>query len=864
MPVEEIVVGREPEDLAKYGKRGCIFLGKHIVGTGFESHMTNPVLMDVSRPHCVLVVGKRGSGKSYSAAVIAEDIMNLPDDVRNVLCVVMIDTAGIFWSMKNPNDPGLLMLAEWELKPKSFPIRNIVPIGLTGTYDKMGIAYDGTFAIKPSALTAGDWCLTFSINLFEPLGILVERTVHKLAGKDYSLADIVSTIESDERAEPKERMALVNRFLAAEGWGIFSEAATPIEQFLQPGIATVLDVSLQEWNVRNLMLGILAREIFEARVGARREEETALIAGEVEKKIPLTWLVVDECLPHNSIVITDKAHTPIGDIVERFKKGEKFNVLGYDLKTHSYGHYAVQNVFERGLRDMISLVTETGRRLRCTPNHKILTSDGFVPAIMADNVATPTLPHYNTDRKIIIARLFGHICGDGWVCASTKSVGFSGKGCIQDLEKIKADMTTLGFRTSAIHSRQTRSSFTDISGRSKEISGTSQSLSASTKSYQFFRDLGAPVGEKAVTPFLLPDWLMNATDAEKAEFLAALVGSDGIVPSVMRKSPQSFGAVRLSFNKIEELEDIAMAYAKQLQKLFQDIGISTKITKREGNIRKDGRRTIKFVLTLSNSLQNLVHYLEHIAYRYCEKKELEGNKILAYLKAKQYMIKQRERLRKAALRLHAQGLGKCRIACRLKIPEAQVREWIYYGRRATSAHTFPTFKKWIDERFHNNLVCEKIIDKQNSGREPVYDIDVSDVHNFVANGCIVHNCHNFLPARGETAASHDLLGLVTMGRQPGISTIFITQQPANLNGTAISQADLVIAHRLTAKPDLDALATIMQTYALEDIRKMITDLPKTKGTAVLLDDNSERLFNIQVRPRQSWHAGGTPIAIKEK
>jgi hypothetical protein len=56
----------------------------------------------------------------------------------------------------------------------------------------------------------------------------------------------------------------------------------------------------------------------------------------------------------------------------------------------------------------------------------------------------------------------------------------------------------------------------------------------------------------------------------------------------------------------------------------------------------------------------------------------------------------------------------------------------------------------------------------------------------------------------------------------------------------------------------------MQTYLLEDIRKSITDLPRTKGSALILDDNSERLFNVQIRPRRSWHAGGSPTALKEK
>ena len=232
---------------------------------------------------------------SYSAGVIAEEILKLPQEIKENLTCLLIDTAGIYWTMKNPNDIDLELLSEWSLRPQSFPIHNIVPVGLTDFYETQGIAYDGTFSIKPSELSTADWALTFNLSIFDPLGILLERTLKKLHGRDYSIQDMVDAIEADERADPKERLALENRFLAAEGWGIFSTKATPIENFLQPGTVTVLDVSLQEWSIRNLMLGILAREIYEYRVAARRLEELAIMGGEeIEKKVPLTWIMIDE------------------------------------------------------------------------------------------------------------------------------------------------------------------------------------------------------------------------------------------------------------------------------------------------------------------------------------------------------------------------------------------------------------------------------------------------------------------------------------------------------------------------------------------------------------------------------------------
>ncbi|NIO44416.1 MAG: DUF87 domain-containing protein [Candidatus Aenigmarchaeota archaeon] len=419
MVVEDIVIGREPEDFVVYDKKATVFLGKHIVGKGFNYHLTNPILMDVLRPHVILIVGKRGSGKSYSSAVIAEEITKLPDNVRQNLSCLLIDTMGIFWSMKNPNDRQLMQLTEWGLKPKGFDVKIIIPLGIKPYYEKYDISYDGVFAIKPSELSSADWALTFNINLYEPLGILLERVLRRLKGKDYSIDDIINEIENDKRSDEKEKLSLENRFLSARGWGIFSQEAVHIEKFLEPGKVTVLDVSLQEINVRSLMIGILCREIYQARTSARREEEISLMGGEFAKGVPMTWITIDEC-------------------------------------------------------------------------------------------------------------------------------------------------------------------------------------------------------------------------------------------------------------------------------------------------------------------------------------------------------------------------------------------------------------------------------------------------------------HTYLPSEGKTAATNDLLTLLRQGRQPGISLVLITQRPNKIHEDAMSQADLVIAHRLTAKPDVDSLAAIMQTYLLSDIRKLLQDLPKSRGAALILDDNSERIFNVQVKPRQSWHAGESPVSLKEK
>jgi hypothetical protein len=126
----------------------------------------------------------------------------------------------------------------------------------------------------------------------------------------------------------------------------------------------------------------------------------------------------------------------------------------------------------------------------------------------------------------------------------------------------------------------------------------------------------------------------------------------------------------------------------------------------------------------------------------------------------------------------------------------------------------------------------------------------------------IDEAHEFLPLDGKTAATDALIQLLREGRQPGISLVLATQQPGQIHHDVMTQSDIIISHRVTSKPDTEALNYIMQSYILESIKKQMDDLPSLKGSAILLDDNSERIYPIRVRPRFTWHGGEAPTAIR--
>jgi len=127
----------------------------------------------------------------------------------------------------------------------------------------------------------------------------------------------------------------------------------------------------------------------------------------------------------------------------------------------------------------------------------------------------------------------------------------------------------------------------------------------------------------------------------------------------------------------------------------------------------------------------------------------------------------------------------------------------------------------------------------------------------------IDEAHEFLPHEGKTPATDALVQLLREGRQPGISMVMATQQPGKIHTDAMTQSDIVISHRVTAKLDVDALNDITQSYMHASISDKLNGLPHLKGSAIILDDNSERIYPMRVRPRFTWHGGEAPMAIKK-
>ena len=306
MPYDN-VVGRDESDKKKFGDKGLIFLGKQFVKMGQTTSLSNRILLDVARAHVILLCGKRGSGKSYSLSVIAEEMTKLPKEVNENLSVLILDTMGIFWTMKFPNERQKDLLSKWNLKPEGLPVDIYTPLGFHKEYKRKGIPTDHSFSIKTSELDAGDWCNTFEISLMDPIGILIERIIDGLKG-DYSIEDIINAIRKDKRFDKQTKYAAENRFTAAKGWGLFSTEGTRIKDIIKRGKVSILDVSCYthiagSWSIKGLVVGLIARKLLVERIAIRKVEEIKTIKegarffveeDKKKKDMPLVWIMIDE------------------------------------------------------------------------------------------------------------------------------------------------------------------------------------------------------------------------------------------------------------------------------------------------------------------------------------------------------------------------------------------------------------------------------------------------------------------------------------------------------------------------------------------------------------------------------------------
>jgi len=195
----DIVVGRQETDREKLGLLGTVLIGKQYIKMGRTTSLSNNVYLDIARSHVIFICGKRGGGKSYTMGVIAEGMAMLPMSIKENLSFILLDTMGIYWTMKYPNKKDEKLLAQWGMKSQPLNIRIFTPYTYHEEYKKKGLPTDFPFSLNADELDSSDWQMTFEISANDPIGVLLERIVHHLSSTKgrYTIDDMIEAVNTD-------------------------------------------------------------------------------------------------------------------------------------------------------------------------------------------------------------------------------------------------------------------------------------------------------------------------------------------------------------------------------------------------------------------------------------------------------------------------------------------------------------------------------------------------------------------------------------------------------------------------------------------------------------------------------------------
>lgn len=483
-------------------------------------------------------------------------------------------------------------------------------------------------------------------------------------------------------------------------------------------------------------------------------------------------------------------------------------VVFFNLRNKSLDTAEASDWFELTPREVAelgvySVVTDAGRELIASGDHPVYTSEGVVPSrdlkrgdrvivlpgqplavtksrkLILDEgaVRKASPPRGKADRIVsnlsglgllplrfdnpavpVLIRLMGHIFGGGYLSYPHGETGFGCKfvatGSSEDLEKIGCELASIGFNASAMDHGTATSVITTDAGQHTISGGCTVVSSSSIGLFTLLRALGAPVGEKALASFRVPNWIMSAPAWAKAEFLAAYFGSELDEP---RFAGGTIQPPAFSLSKVAESLESGLEFVADIELMLSKLGIRVSGTNvYPAAYRKDGKKSYKIVASIASNIRNLVTLYGKVGYAYQADKERMGRYVHEYLGLKLRRTDLAKKAYARAIKLRELGLTYRETAETLRregypwVKTFNVNYWLWHGTKsADSPYTTragPGFEEWLEEVTgglpRNGLVWEEVAEvKRLRKKANLQDVTIDDPsHNFFANGILTKNC----------------------------------------------------------------------------------------------------------------------------
>ena len=865
MPIEKIAIGRDRPDLKEFGLSGTIFLGKHIVGEGEESHLTNPVQMDVIRPHIILICGKRGSGKCLDGdtLVTMEDgsqvpIKNLENDTRKVygldktLKISALEKTEFFNRKAN---------TMFRIRTRSGKEIKLTP--------------------EHPLLTIRGWVPANELKIGSRIA-----TPRKLDFGTQGMEDckikLLAYLLAEGHIKKNMNRSLI-RFTNMDG-KIVKDFQESLDQF---------DTKLKMTLYRKGSYGI-AKKIKTVDIsGAKWDEKGNFAKGSISRPHRNSLIVWLESIGAYDKLSVDKV---IPDEIFLLKKEDISLFLNrlFSCDGSIYRHKTTHGY-------VWQISYSSSSKILITQVHHLLLKFGIVSRIR--------------EKKIKLNgkqfESFEIVVNEENAAIFLKDIGFFGRKEERQEEYLKETKNSRNPNVDTIPREiwdvYRPKSWTDI-GRKMGYSipkGLRTSINYGPSRQKLLQI--AMLDENPIIQVIANSdifWdeiiMMEKTEGEFEVYDITVPEMHNFIANDIIVHNSYSGAViaeeiallpqEIRSNLSIILIDTMGIYWSMKQPNTRDAnilkqwglkpqGFQTRLFVPKGYIKAYEEAGVQadFPLTLPAGELTATDWMLAFGFSPIDDFGIALERIIKDVKQRNGNVYSVEDIiysvqadKKSSPELKEALANRFLTAIEWGVFEKKgtpIKELVQPGISVIDvSHYMSISQSWSVKSMLVGLISRKLFQERLVSRkaEEFEEISGEKRKTVPMVWIVIDEAHEFLPSKGQTAASEALQTLIKQGREPGISLVMITQRPNRLHEDALAQADLIISHRLTAEADLKALRGIMQTYVLEDIQEYINTLPRQKGTAIILDDNSERIYSLQVRPRLSWHAGGSPAAIKKK
>ncbi|HLA46925.1 MAG TPA: hypothetical protein VJ207_05075, partial [Thermoplasmata archaeon] len=358
----------------------------------------------------------------------------------------------------------------------------------------------------------------------------------------------------------------------------------------------------------------------------------------------------------------------------------------------------------------------------------------------------------NQPRALAAARVLGHVFGDGTLIVKGRTPRVILRPDEDDIEAVRRDLQSLGFHSSEPKHHSGGGIIRTVSGQHLTVRGEGWSLEVRSKALcAFLYALGGPAGDKVKSEYRVPGWLRSreAPSQLKKAFLASYFGSELSLPAVRAQSPGKFRDPIFKVSKVEGLEAAGKRFIRDVDALLRPFGAGiVSIASSDGNIRRDGSRTIVLSARLQSGLRSLSSLYGQVGYAYNRKAEGKARLAYAYLRHTAAFLERRADALRRVRGLRRWPRDRVRaIARESGIPVATLYGWRNRGRVESGLRMPPrvlSVDRWAKENVFDpraGLILDAVVSKEPAKAQQVYDITTtSGSHTFFANGILTGNC----------------------------------------------------------------------------------------------------------------------------